>query len=133
MTKRIKILSLVLLLFAILGITACGGNKDARKFVGSWKCFDSQGNTTVITFNADGSWTRHIESVLDPKGNDYTGKYVINEDEKTVTINIDPLPGDRLRYTTEVFYHYILTEDTLTLHGTSDSAKTEQVFQRIKT
>ena len=132
MTKKIKVFALVLLLFAILGIAACGGNKDAGRFIGSWKYTDSKGYPTTITFNADGTWTRHVESALSSKGQDYTGKYVINDDERTLTINIDPLPDSRVKYTTEVFYHYILTEDTLTLRGSRDSAENAEVYKRIK-
>ena len=132
MSKQIKSFSLVLLLLAIFGITACGGNKDTGKFIGSWKCLGSNGNQTTITFNSDGSWTRHVVSGLNPGGQDYTGKYVIDEDEKTLTVKIDPLPGDRMPYATEVFYHYTLTGDSLTLRGTHDSSKTEEVYTRIK-
>jgi len=119
-------------LFAILGITACGGNKEASRFIGRWKYTDSKGYPTTITFNADGTWTRHVESVLNPTGQDYTGKYVIDDDEHTLTIKIDPLPDSRAKYTTDVLYHYILTDDTLTLRGTRDSAANAEVYKRTK-
>lgn len=121
MTKKIRLFSLTILLLVILGITACGGNKDAGRFVGSWKCFDSKGNATTITFNADGTWTRHVVSTVSSKGTDYTGKY-----------KIDPLPDSRVTYTTDVFYHYILTDDMLTLTGMRDSAETAEVYKRVK-
>jgi len=130
MTKKIKVVSIVMFLFAVLSISACGGS-DKSKFVGSWKWLDSQGYPTTITFNADGNWTRHIESYLTPKGLDYTGKYSIDEKEKTVTINIDPLPDDRLRFTTEVFYHYTLDGDTLTLAGRFDTTDTAKKYTRV--
>ena len=132
MTKKIRLFSLTILLLVILGITACGGNKDAGRFVGSWKCSDSKGNATTITFNADGTWTRHVVSTVSSKGTDYTGKYKIDEDERTLTVKIDPLPDSRVTYTTEVFYHYILTDDTLTLTGMHDSAETAEVYKRVK-
>ena len=132
MTRRIKVFTLVLFLFAILGITACGGNKEAGKFIGSWKHIDSNGYPTTITFNADGTWTRHVESALDSRGQDYTGNYVIDDDKRTLTINIDPLPDSRVNYTTEVFYHYTLKEDTLTLRGSRDSAENAEVYKRIQ-
>ena len=131
MSRKLKAFSLVILFLAVFGISACGGNKDAGKFVGSWKRLDSDGYQTTITFNADGTWTRHIESYLNPGGQDYTGKYVINEDEKTLTVNIDPLPGDRLTYTTDVLYHYSFNGDSLTLRGKHDTDKTEEVYTRI--
>ena len=132
MTRKIKTFTLAILLFAILGIAACGGNKEASRFIGSWKCTDSNGYPTTITFNADGTWTRHVESALDPKGQDYTGKYKVDDDKRTLTINIDPLPDSRVKYTTEVFYHYTLTEDTLTLRGSRDSAENAEVYKRVR-
>ena len=130
MTKRIKVVSIVLFLFAVLSISACGGS-DKSKFVGSWKWLDSQGYPTIITFNSDGSWTRHVESLMTSKGLDYTGKYSIDSMEKTVTIEIDPLPDDRLRFTTEVFYHYSFDGDTLTLSGRFDTADTAKKYTKV--
>ena len=132
MGKQLKVFSMIILLLAVLGISACGGNKDAGKFVGSWKMTDSKGYPTTITFNSDGSWTRHVESSLNPGGQNYTGKYVIDENDKTVTVKIDPLPGDRMTYTTDVLYHYTFNGDSLTLRGTHDSDKTEEVYTRIR-
>ena len=51
MGKQLKAFSLFILLLAVLGISACGGNKDAGKFVVSWKMTDSKGYPTTITFN----------------------------------------------------------------------------------
>ena len=50
-----------------------------------------------------------------------------------IMININSLPYDRLQFTTEVFYHYLLVENSLTLSGMIDTAKTATTYTKIST
>jgi hypothetical protein len=133
-TKRwhIKTLSLVLLLAAVMNIASCGGSADKKALIGTWQYDGKYGNVTTMTFNADGSWSSFVGYDYGTKGTNYTGKYYVDDDEKTITIEIDPLPDD-LQFTMEVFYHYLLIGDSLTLSGTFDTAETAETYRKIST
>jgi len=131
-TKRwqIKTISLVLLLVAVTNLAACGGSADMKALVGTWRYDQPYGNSTTMTFNADGSWTRDLGYENNTRFIHYTGKFILDDDEKTITIEIDPLPND-LQFTTEVYYHYLLVGDSLTLSGHFDTAETAETYKKI--
>lgn len=132
-TKRghIRTISLVLLLVAVMNLAACGKSADAKALVGTWRYDQPHGNSTTMKFNADGSWTRDLGYENNTRFIHYTGKYILDDDEKTLTIEIDPLPDDRLQFTTEVFYHYLLVGDSLTLYGYFDTQETAETYKKI--
>ena len=128
--SHIRIISLVLLLVAVMNLAACGKSEDARALVGTWKYEGNYGNSTTMTFNANGSWEKVLYYDDGVHSIKYTGKYILDDGEKTITIEIDPLPDD-LQFTTEVFYHYLLVGDLLTLSDYFDTAETALTYKKI--
>lgn len=127
---HIKTITLVLILAAAMNLAACGKSADAKAFVGTWKYEGNNGNSTAMTFNADGSWEKYLYYDYGEHSIKYTGKYVLDDGEKTLTIEVDPLPDD-LQFTTEVFYHYLLVGDSLTLSDYFDTAETALTYRKI--
>ena len=132
MNKLTKTISIVIILLAVLSLSACGGNNGSNELVGSWKWLDPYGYPTILTFNADGTYVEHEASSIFPEGADYTGRYEVNVSEKTVILHTDPIPGDRVGYAPDLVFRYILAGDKLTVYYSYDTQETANTFTKVK-
>ena len=101
-----KALSLILALVMCLSMCACGksddgSQKDEEKspIVGVWR-YKLMGTTFTYHFKSDGTFTYTVDGIDSSSEMKDTGKYTYNEEDGTITLNIDN--GDELTKDVEI-------------------------------
>ena len=129
MRRRIRAVSVIVILSLVMLLSACGKSSDKSKFVGTWVTTAPTQENITVTFNADGTlvWTDYIGgSALVT-----TGRYEFEKSEKYITIYPDKDPNDKMPFNpNEWGFQYTITADTLTFYKTAYREEPWYYFKR---
>ena len=127
MTRRNRVLAVVLLLAMAVCLSACGSS-DKKNLVGTWSTVSKFEDKVNVTFNDNGTFTWEHQSTL---GNvTTTGKYALNEKNKILTMYPDKDTNDMNSANGKEWnFSYMFTSDRITFYNT-DTKEAVYNFQK---